>query len=363
MVKVGILIKSAQSLFTNGCIQQSLFIHKMLNNIDDYQCDFVTIEENYEMYDEMIPIQIVKLYPEVIKNYDIILMVSLTLSTELNQQYLSLIKEHNVRLIDVLCGNLYVLLQEEFVFEKHNIMKNYKNPYIDEVWVLEMYEYAKKYLELVYDVPVKVLPYVWDTDVIKTYLKKENIQLKREHNSDKINICIYEPNMSIHKNSLIPLLIAEKFYKKYPDRLHKVYLFCKEKLTENGYYEKMSIFTDKKVEMFGRVIMPFTLKLIDENNTYKTIVLSYTMMNNLNFLHLELFYLGRQIVHNCEPFDNGLKYDSFDMHAAVDLLETARTTKVDKRKCVDIICKFNPKNEAIQNKWKEHIDTLLNQVK
>ena len=360
MVKVGVLIKRPESLFTNGCVQQALFIHKMLNMIDNCQCTFVTIEKNYELYDKSIPLKVFPLYEDEIKTYDIILMVSLTLSDNINKDILQKIKNYNVKLIDILCGNLYILLQEEFVFNTHNIMKNYNNSYIDEVWVLEMYEYSRNYLDLIYNVPVKVLPYVWDVDIIKSYIKKENIQLKNNLNNERVNICIYEPNMSIHKNALVPLLIAERFYKRYPNRLNKVYLFCKEKINNNGYYEKMNIFKDNRVEMYGRVIMPFTLKLIEENNDFKTIVLSYTMMNNLNFLHLELFYLGKQIVHNCEPFDNGLFYDSFDVCKAVDLLEEARTINVDKKKCVDIICKYNPRNLDIQNKWNDEINRLLN---
>ena len=359
MVKVGIVIKRPESLFTNGCVQQALFIHKMLNMIDDCQCNFVTIETDYVIYDDLFPLKVFPLYEHEIKTYDIIMMLSLTLSDTINRDILQLIKDNNVKLIDVLCGNLYVLLQEEFVFDTHNIMKNYKNAYIDEVWVLEMYGYSQSYLELVYNVPVKVLPYVWDIDIIKSYIKSENIQLNQKRNNEKINICIYEPNMSIHKNAFVPLLIAESFYKKYPNRLNKIYLFCKEKMNPNGYYEKMSIFKDNKVETYGRVIMPYTLKLIQENNDFKTLTLSYTMMNNLNFIHLELFYLGRQIIHNCEPFDNSLCYDSFDLHKAVDLLEEARMTNVDKKKCVDIICRYNPKNPYIQNKWNEEMMRLL----
>jgi len=359
MVKVGVLIKKPESLFTNGCVQQALFIHKMLNMIDECQCTFVTIETNYEIYDELFPIKVYPLYEDEIKTYDIILMVSLTLSDTINKGILERIKNNNVKLIDILCGNLYILLQEEFVFGTHSIMKNYNNDYIDEVWVLEMYEYSQSYLDLIYNVPIKVLPYVWDVDIIKSYIKNENIQLKNKSNNEKVNICIYEPNMSIHKNAFVPLLIAERFYKTYPNRLNKIYLFCKEKMESNGYYENMAIFKDSRVEIYGRVIMPYSLKLIQENNDFKTIVLSYTMMNNLNFLHLELFYLGRQIVHNCEPFNNGLFYDSFDACKAVDLLEEARIANVDKKKCVDVICKYNPKNVDIQNKWNEEIIRLL----
>ena len=96
MVKVGVLIKKPESLFTNGCVQQALFIHKMLNMIDDCQCTFVTIE-NYEIYDELFPIKVYPLYETEIKTYDIILMVSLTLSDTINKDTLQNIKDNNVK--------------------------------------------------------------------------------------------------------------------------------------------------------------------------------------------------------------------------------------------------------------------------
>lgn len=349
--RVGIFIIKPDNIFSNGCYQQSYFIHKMINMIDGMKCDFITIEANYTKYADFLDTDVILFDETTAKNYDYALMLSLTINDPHTKQ---LVASNNIKLIDLLCGNLFILLQEEFVFDCHNIMKNYNNSAIDEVWVLEMYEYSVEYLELLYNKPVRVLPYVWDVDIVKQYmsLNKINIDVKNsDKKTDKINICIYEPNMSIHKNAFIPLLIAERYYRQFPDRLHKIYIFCKEKFKTNGYYEHMTIFKDGKVDNHGRVIMPHTLKLIQDNNGYKNVVLSYTHLNNLNFLHLELLYIGVPIVHNCEPFQNGLFYDKDNLLGALALLEKARESEVDRKKSIDIICKYNTRNQTIQNKW------------
>ena len=165
--------------------------------------------------------------------------------------------------------------------------------------------------------------------------------------------------MSIHKNAFIPLLIAERYNRRFPNRLNKIYMFCQESLENNGYFEHMTIFKDKKLECHGRIVMPYSLKLIQDNNPYKNVVLSYTHLNELNFLHLELFYMRIPIVHNCKPFQNDLYYDKDNVNAAVDLLEHARTQGVNVKKHVDIICKYNTKNKEIQETWSHELMRLI----
>lgn len=362
MKNIAILVRKPENIFTNGCFQQSLFIYQMLNLNDNVNCSFATIssnEDSYSEFDKLIQHPVLNLDSNNVKQFDILLMVSLTLNDK-NKNLLEIIRQNNIKLIDLLCGNLFVLLQEEFVFETHGIMKNYCNEYIDEVWVLEMYEYSKEYLELLYNKPVKILRYVWNTDIIKKYISTSNIKIKDNSklNNDKINILIYEPNMSIHKNAFIPLLIAERYHRENPNRINKIYLFCKESIKSNGYYENMKIYKDGKLEMHGRMIMPMTIKLIQNCNPYKNIILSYTHLNNLNFIHLELFYMRQQIVHNCEPFQNDLQYNSENVLQAVKLIENARLEDTNIEKNIEIICKYNVKNKDIQKDWDMNIKRI-----
>lgn len=362
-MRVCICVKKPSNLFTNGCFQQSLFLWKMLNNVEALECDMVTVEPDYKKFDDDLgDHDIVHLTPETVKNYQIVFTLSLTLNSTNEASILNTIKQNNIKLIDILCGNLYILLQEEFTFNIHHIMKNYRNEYIDEVWVLEMYAYSQNFLQMVYDKPVKVLKYVWGPDIIQKYLSLNNIDpTPKELKNDKINICIYEANMSIHKNAFIPLLIAENFLKKFPNRLNKCYMFCKETMANNGFYEKLELCKQGKFEYHPRMIMPATVNMLNNSTGYKTVVLSNTMLNNLNFLHLELFHMGVPIVHNCLPFKNGLCYDSFKLSDAVDLLEKARIEEVDTKLTDDIIKTFHYDNTIIQTNWVSEIAKAIEQ--
>ena len=362
MKRIGIGVKKYESIFVNGCVQQALFIYKMLNNITGIKCDFVTVEPDYRVFDKLIPIEVVCLTEDAIQNYDIIAPLSLTINIDSTPWVINWMKKFGIKYVDILCGNLYILLQEEFVFDIHHIMKNYRNEAIDEVWVLEMYAYAKEYLQLVYNKPVRVLSYVWDPDIIRKYLNSNQIQIQRRPDNSKINICVYEANMSLHKNAYIPLLMADKFFQLNPDKLNKVYIFCKQlnDMKNNGFYEKMDIVKAGKIEFHSRMIMPETLRSIENVNQYKNVVLSHTHLNNLNFLHLELLYMGVPIVHNCEPFQNGFYFETYNMDHGIDLLEKARLTNVSQLDNIDILSTFSSKNVSIQNDWEQNIDRILN---
>ena len=247
------------------------------------------------------------------------------------------------------------------MFDIHHIMKNYRNAAIDEVWVLEMYAYAKEYLQLVYNRPVRVLKYVWDPDIIKTHVNTKQIKIARRPENSRINICVYEANMSLHKNAFIPLLMADKFFQLYPEKINKVYIFCKDlkSMKNNGYYEKMDIVKQGRIEFHPRMVMPDTLRMIQQANPYKNVVLSHTHLNNLNFLHLELLYMGVPIVHNCEPFQNGFYFDTYNIDAGIELLEKARVTNVTQLDNINILSTFNSKNTSIQNDWEQNIKRIL----
>lgn len=298
-------------------------------------------------------------------------MISLTLNTDdsIQLSMLEHLKKQQIKIVDVVCGNLYILLQEELVFNCHNILKNYVNDFIDEYWILEMYSYMQSYMQFLTKKPVKVLSYVWDVDIIDTYVSKmpdefNTLTLNSDQNNDLINIIVYEPNMSIHKNSLIPLLIADEYNRKYKN-VNKVYMFngSQVKNLNEKFLKHLDIVKEFKLEIYNRIIMPETLYLIHKNNAHKCIILSHTHLNNLNFLHLELFYMGYPIVHNCEPFkENGLYYSDFDLDKAINCIDNARYHyhRDIKNNTKNILNFFSPRNHTRMEDWIMNIKEILN---
>jgi hypothetical protein len=358
-MKVGILIKKPENIFSNGCIQQTYFLKKLFDNLG-YDVSLLSIEIEYTHFDMTNEPIIFTNDKYDFSSYNCIMLGSLILLPESNQAYIDNIKSYDISIINLICGNVFILHQEEFVFNTHKIIKNYKQNYFTQNWVLEMYDYSLDYIRMLSGCDTKITPYVWDIDIVKEYVEKNNIHPKMitEDNS-KINLLLFEPNMSIHKNSLVPLLICDEYYKRNKDYVNKVYVFCGDNVINNnniGFLQNLDIYLDGKIETYGRIIMPYIMDVIQKNNPFMNIVVSYNLLNNLNFLHLEMFYLGFPIVHNCKPFEqNGMFFENFELMKAVDIIEHTRThfNREEYIKCCKPILEtFSPKNKERLSKYK-----------
>ena len=366
MLKIGILVKKPESNFSNGCIQQALFLKQIFEHIG-YVTDLVTIDNTYTQFSGIgTPINIINDTSDL-SSYKLFLFVSMTILN--NNPIAANIRNHGITCIDVVCGNLYLLHQEQFVFDQHRIIHNTIENICDEVWVLEMYPFMTDYLELLSGKPTHLLPYVWNTDIVDEYIQTNDLQIAVDYgtvNRTKINILIFEPNMSIHKTSLVPLLIANRYHLAHPGQLNKVYMFCGSRIKEFNmdFFQHLDICKDQVLEIYDRMVMPSVLKIVQTNNDYMNIVLSHNIMNNLNFLHLELLHLGIPIVHNCEPFkSNGLYYDDFTLFRAVDLLEKTRQefmhNDMDKEIATKIINEFAPSNNRRKVAYEKHVERIM----
>ena len=101
------------------------------------------------------------------------------------------IKKHGIVCVNVLCGNLFILHQEEFVFGQHNILEKFLHSFYDEYWVLEMYAFMTEYIELITDKPTYLLPYVWNDTILKKYLMNHKLEITIDYHQvcrEKINI-------------------------------------------------------------------------------------------------------------------------------------------------------------------------------
>jgi hypothetical protein len=113
------------------------------------------------------------------------------------------------------------------------------------------------------------------------------------------------------------------------------------------------------------MVMPETIDAIKKNNPFINVVVSHNIMNQMNFLQLEMMHLNIPIIHNCKPFeDNKLYYDDYSTTACVDMIEWVRTDffiNSDYRAGVwKVINKFNPLVFERQEVYKNNIERLTN---
>ena len=321
MTKIGVFIRKCESIFTNGCFQQAYFTLKALKNAG-FETEFIT-SENYPVF-EIInsPVRVIDANSDI-SDLDIALFTSAVIRDD---NFLLKLKKNNVKIINQLGGNHFILMQEDIIFNQHNIIDNIFLNYADEIWLLPMYSFAKSFLETLTKIHITVVPYVWDTDIIDEYMKQTNLDFnfKPINNLTNVNCLIAEPNLSIHKNCMVPLTICEHLFMKAPNSINKVYTLCKRDNTNfNHFIQKLTLNDNNKIELHSRMILPIVLNELKKQNKM-TITISHQILNDLNFIHLELLYLGYPLVHNCTPFKNtGYFYSEHDINDGYNAISNA----------------------------------------
>ena len=364
--KIGICIKKFDSIFTNGCAQQGYFVMKSLRKAG-YEVDFVSIENHLTEYDVIKePVHnICDL--DILQNYSLLIFSSLIID-----QYVLLnqIKMLGIKIANLMVGNFYLINCEEFVFNVHNnIIRDMTNEYVDEIWLMPMYNHIKEYISCMTKKPVKMVPYVWDNQIINNYIKTKNISPKYKiiQSDSEIDIVIMEPNLSIHKTALPLLALLNNYFLKHPERLGTIHVFGKPKRNNDclSCIGHLEIVQCNKVVLYDRTLALEVFHRLKESNIKYTI-LSTNIRNGLNFIHLECFTLNIPIIHNCIPFKtSGLFYEDSDSKTEYD--HTMKhinavwdgTYSTNKKPILEILTKYHPYNSGNVTKYKELYEQII----
>ena len=364
--KIGICIKKFDSIFTNGCAQQGYFVMKTLRKAG-FEVDFVSIENHLKEYD-VIKEPVYNICDlDVLQNYSLLIFSSLIID-----QYILLnqIKMLGIKIANLMVGNFYLINCEEFVFNVHNnIIRDMTNEFVDEIWLMPMYNHVKEYISCMTKKPVKIVPYVWDNQIINSYIEAKNINptYKVIQSNSEIDILIMEPNLSIHKTALPLLAMLNKYFLKYPERLGSIHVFGKPKRNEDclSCIGHLEIVQCNKVILYERTLALEVFHRLKESSI-KYAILSTNIRNGLNFIHLECFTLNIPIIHNCMPFKkSGLFYEDSDNKTEYELAMNHinsvwdGTYKNDKRNTVEILTKYHSYNSKNVDKYKQLSEQII----
>ena len=356
-MKIAILIEN-KDLFFSGAIQQSLFIYQILKSCN-FDVKFYCTEKEYVYFGQpyMKTIKVEHINLESLKNLNLLIYLSASFQEEDTLK----LKSMNIKVVQILCGNNYMFNQEKLIFGCHKNLHTFNNSYIDEYWLLPMYTHAKTYIETHSRKPVKILPYIWNTTFLDLWMKNnEDIRYKI---GSELNVLICEPNVNVFKTSLVPLIISEKCV----DIIDKVFCLCLKNKQENFndiFENYLKIIKTNKLELYERLKLYDVLSQLKSKNKCPFII-SHQMLNDLNFLHLELFYLGYPVIHNCERMKScGYFYKEHDIDNGSETLYRAFVTHIDnydsveyKENVEELLFKYSPYNK--DNK-REYLSAVLN---
>jgi hypothetical protein len=387
-IKIGItcnLPESAIQLFNNGIGQNVIYFGELLSNIG-YDVNFIVVDKNLKKINEE---EYKKIFYndkfKIIKNSEILcskldLVFTMGFSTDLHIN--KMLRHMNVKIIYYSCGNSYFIDCEKILYNQHKAKQDIKylsnkNDLIyDKIWCIpQMTNTNKYYLETLYRTECIEVPFIWSPKAISITascynIKDENELLYNKNESTHNKIGIFEPNISMMKWCFPALLVCENAYRKDPyKKINKVFLNNITDKTNtlnefnlkglNEIVKSLDLFEDKKISIEKRYNTLYFMK------NFAEIAVSHQMENNLNYLYLDLAWMGWPIVHNASLCkDIGYYYTGFDYEMGGKILnEVMMIHEKEKDKYLiknrQIIDRYLPSNKELQKKYKKLIDKIF----
>ena len=356
-MKIGIYSKDVESLHSNGCNQQSIFVYELYNSIKNIECQIIT--DKRQKFLNTNAISIMEDWDKILE-MDVLICISKKLGIE---KYLKELKERNIKIIEYNCGNLYYIIQEDIIFGKHNYIASieyYK--YYDQFWVIPNYSKNKDFYQSYTGISdFRTIPYVWNSTITDLWIEKNSpifYDNKTCYKTDTKYIIICEPNIQITKNSIIPLLICNQLYKSGYKNI-KVICLCK--LNNKAFItfcNNLLICRDGMVEFYDRLLFYNIIEQF-KNKKLEIFILSHHKDNPLNFLHLETLYLNYPLIHNTDEYKEvGYHYNNIN-EAVQKLKYSFINHKKDlteyQNKVGILLEKFSPYNKYNQEIYKKYL--------
>lgn len=328
--KVGIVVNNGAHLFSNGLVQNAYFLHQAFE-ANGYTCQFLSIAENPSPFGHKdLTVCHLSTNPLLFdpSEYHTIL----TVGTGLIPEEYALFKKHKVGVVGFVCGNNYMMDQEDFVRGARGESTSFlgSGQCVDELWVIPSYHHALVYLEVLRKKPAFLVPHLWSPEIIQrvapTTIKQDESTLfynLAKRTSKKMNLLIMEPNLSLFKTAWMPIIAAEKLYMEHPDLLESVYAF---NYPENKHAWRMgdALTLGAKLRRFNRLsVVEIMYNFNNEKGEYPIFV-SHQVLNSLNYLYYELLYYGFPLVHNSPDLEGcGYYFPENDISKCVEQIMNA----------------------------------------
>lgn len=331
-VRIGITVlidKPADSLFTNGIRQNVIILRDLFAKCKNVSEAYIINTAK----DVIIPkddsttwgpyAEYIISMEEAKQKCDLVVMAQGSAHVE---TYKELVKKGIVITKHIMGPELSVF-NETILFKDNKEARNLyvrNKDTVSAVWLSPHYFKRDRYFfETQYDCETHVGPYIWDPRFIQHHIEifkskdpTETGLYKPNGRLDK-RISTMEPNINIVKTSTIPIMIVERLYRKSPESLDKLNVFCsdiiKKKSDMINFVKQLDSYKSQK--MFFEARYPIVWTLLKHTD----IVLCHQNQNELNYLYLDAAWMGYPVVHNSDHMTElGWYYEGNDVEKAAD---------------------------------------------
>jgi GR25 family glycosyltransferase involved in LPS biosynthesis len=369
--KIGIVIHNKANLFTNGITQNAYFMYQCLESIG-HTCQFLCNEENPSPFDHKdLKLKQISLNPLVFDPSEYHTVITVTRG--FGKDIYDMLKRNKVGVISFVCGNHYMVDQEEFLHGVPGGKSSFKGKgtSADELWIIPSYHHMVEYLELLTGKPGFLVPHLWSAEMIRLSAPKIIKQPEErlfyditKRTSNKINLLILEPNLSFFKTSWMPIMAGEKLYRCHPELVEFVFAFNYPD-NNHAYVMADSLTLGPKLRKFKRLSIQEILYHFNQENGCYPIFVSHQVLNTLNYLYYELLYYGFPLVHNSPDLDGcGYYYPDNNISKCVDAILYAhkhhdKGIETYKAKAREYLKRVDPLDAGVQSTFDQFVKASI----
>ena len=354
-----------QSFFVNGLFQNIFILYKLFDSlgyapillINDKPKDIQTVPIILR-HARMITVDEISRSPIPIHLY---IEIGMSIEPKIRQ----LFRMSGTRVAKLYLGNILNIDIETPMFYSGMNFAHHIVGEMDEIWVSPHYKQHDEYAAILNHVEpssksMKIAPYVWDSCVL-TLNDTHSFKWRPREKGEVETFVIIEPNISFQKSSLIPILIAERYYRKHKKDIF-VLVGNSEKFLSNPFFTKtimptLDLVKDNKI-LFGN---RYDISTILSDYPHATAI-CHQWNNQYNYMTLEFLVSGFPIIHNASDWsDVGYYYKNHNIDFGLQALENAQAqhmSNTEQYKAATETLRwrhsiYNPDN---QKAWKELID-------
>ena len=341
-LKIGITIKLESvedSMWTNGMKLNILMLINLLNNSEkNYEVHLLNVKDiSLENMPKHLQEVNFGLLGDKYKDMDLLI----SMGAQVNQHIIDHYREDpNKKIIVYKCGNNYVLSMEAILFKDSPEHYPIFDEGIDEIWyVPQQHETNRGFYRTMYRCNVLPVPFIWDSKYIDYSLNSVDASFeagaykkdsKYDPTKEKKTIGVMEPNINVVKFGLIPSMIAEECYRGYigKEKIDRLMITNSTNIVKHkefmGMIKTFDLYKDGKINGEARYQTAYIV------SQFMDVVISHQVLNPLNYLYLDVAYMGYPVLHNaplCK--DIGYYYEGGDTREAAKMLEHILLTHDD----------------------------------
>lgn len=315
-IGISFLTHENQNLWSNGLDQNIVFLAHLLQQLPFVQSvglikvgDQRRLPPQLDSIAEDLPLMSLRDAGEVVD-------VVIEMGGALDVCWLDWMRARGKKVVYHCCGQPYVAWAETVVFDQPN---HFTRPdRCDEVWYLPKDACYAPMLRTMHRCEVHEVPFIWHPRFLDARIREVRAQgyeygySRRDASTRGLHVAIFEPNLSVVKSAVLPMLICDAAYRANRDSVTFACALNARRMYEcpasQSRVRSLDLFRHRKMGLYER---HDTVTVLAQR---PNAVVSHQWQNDQNYLYLDVLYGGYPLIHN-SPWlkDVGYYYPAFDV--------------------------------------------------